>query len=626
MVGMFISLTVKNLNWKNKVRTRLYTKIILILACVLGNATAFAQTDPLTQARNYIAIKAYEKAADVYKGLYKQNPNDKSVYSEYFSVLLEIKEYKKAGSLVEEQMKNRQYDPLLIIDMGRIFMAQGKTKRADTLFAQALQYLTGDDLVTQLVANSFIAIGREDYAVKTYERMRDMLHNPSVYSGPLARLYAQTGQLDKAILALLEGNVSYNGVEEVKSNLLELLGTDGKKQIIAQRTIIKKLNEQPENPYFTDLLTWLYTQKNDWEGAMLQMEALDMRHKEQGERIIDFARYAAKEGKYPFALKAYDVVIDKGKDLPYYGIAKAEKLGVRFKLLQENPAYKKEDAIALGKEYGSFLEEYPVHYSMPTIRDYATLEAQYAGNVPHAIALLEKALAEPGIRREFKGVTKLHLGDYLLLMGKIWDASLTYSQVDKDFREDMLGEDARFRNAKLAYYRGDFAWAEGQLSVLKASTSELIANDALYLSVLITENITPDSNYVPLRRFAYADLLMFQNKDTDAEVLYDSVSKAFPEHPLKDDIFMQRAKLSIKHRDYNKALDYLKEIYINHGKDVLGDDAVFKTADIYEKHLKQPDKAKHFYEQLITDYPGSTYIQTARTHIANMQAVPASFP
>src|SRR5690606_21283346 len=177
-------------------------------------------------------------------------------------------------------------------------------------------------------------------------------------------------------------------------------------------------------------------------------------------------------------------------------------------------------------------------------------------------------------RKDFVGEAKLQLGDYYILDGKIWDASLIYSQVDKDFREDHLGEEARFRNAKLAYYRGDFKWAQTQLSVLKASTSELIANDALYLSVLITENIPPDSNLIPLERFAYADLLLFQNKDSEAASLLDSISRAFPEHPLKDDILMLHSQIAVKHKDYPKALNYLKEVFEKYDKDVLADDAL----------------------------------------------------
>jgi tetratricopeptide (TPR) repeat protein len=218
------------------------------------------------------------------------------------------------------------------------------------------------------------------------------------------------------------------------------------------------------------------------------------------------------------------------------------------------------------------------------------------------------------------------MGDYHILTGNYWEAALVYMQVDKDFREDMLGEEARFRNAKLSYYQGDFEWAQGQLTVLKQSTSELIANDALYLSVLMIENVAPDSNMVPIKRFAHADLLMFQNKDAQAEALLDSINKAFPEHPLKDDILLQRSRIALKHRDYIKALGYLKEIYEKHADDVLGDDAVFKTADIYENYLHQKDEATKFYEKLIINYPGSTYVQTARKQLNNLKSEGAPAP
>lgn len=190
--------------------------------------------------------------------------------------------------------------------------------------------------------------------------------------------------------------------------------------------------------------------------------------------------------------------------------------------------------------------------------------------------------------------------------------------MDKAFREDLLGEEARFRNAKLSFYTGDFEWAQGQLNVLKASTSELIANDALSLSVLITENIPPDSNLVPLRRFAYADLLVFQNKDKEAEVLLDSILTNFPKHPLEDDILLQLAKIDIKHKDFNNALARLNEIYLKHGKDVLADDALFLSAKIYEQNLKENSKAKEYYEKIVIEFPGSTFVQSSRNKLDNL--------
>jgi TolA-binding protein len=190
--------------------------------------------------------------------------------------------------------------------------------------------------------------------------------------------------------------------------------------------------------------------------------------------------------------------------------------------------------------------------------------------------------------------------------------------VDKEFKQDAMGEDARFRNAKLAYYRGDFDWAQHQLLLLKSATSELISNDAIALSVLITENVEDSFTY-PLVRFAHADLLLAQNRDDEAIALLDSIAKAFPKHPLNDDILMQRARVEEKHRHYDKAIAYLERIYNEYGTDVLADDALYGIGRIYLDELHNKDKAKEYYEKLILEYPGSTFVQSARQKLYDMK-------
>lgn len=605
----------------------------LIICCILLAVAneLWAQADPLKDARILVEQKEYDKAIDIYRKLYERAPLGQDIYDEYLAALIAGKEYKEAENTVESQMKIKPQDPMLYIDLGKAFLAAGKEKKADEPFEKAIAMMTGDDIVTTKMANTFSSLKQDKYAIKTYEHAIEILHNQFFYGIPLAKLYAKTGDIEKAVNAMLAvGPMQMPGAEDTKSTMLELLGNDPKKLQVAQKALIKRINEQPENTWFVDILTWLYTQKDDWDGALMQIQALDERNRENGERLLDFARTAKKAEQYDIAIKAIDAVTEKGKDQPMYTIAQAERLNALMQQLQNKPDYKPEDLTTLEKRYEEFFTEFPQYYNTEILRDYAMLEAQYIHNLPKAIELLETAVQKPGARREFNGWAKIQLGDYLIISGKIWDASLLYSQVDKEFREDMLGEEARFRNAKLAYYQGDFEWAQGQLSVLKASTSELIANDALYLSVLITENIPPDSNMVPLKRFAYADLLLFQNKDKEAEDLLDSISHAFPKHPLNDDILMLRSRIAVKHKDYNKALSYLKEVFDgckNCGKDdLLKDDALFKTAELYEKYLKNPAEAKNFYEQLIMEFPGSTYVQTSRVKLSELQNQPGLLP
>ena len=588
-------------------------RLRVIVFCLLVCSTAgsvWAQTTELEEAQKFAAGKDYVKALELYKKLYDKTPDD--IYNEYVNTLLVAKNYKEAEKLIQSRMSNNNQATFLDIDLGRVYKLEGKDSKAKEQFDNALKRVNGDDMLTQRLVKAFTDASQGEYAIQVYTRASQLMGNPYIYSMQMASIYAKDNQLDKAMnIILLPTPGQFYTPDNVKTLFLEWMGNDPKKLITAQKVLLKQINAQPDNNYYSDLLTWVYTQKNDWDGALLQMEAVDERNNENGKHLLDFGRTATNARQYDIAFKAYNEVIAKGAAFPLYVIARNEKLTASLKQLESTPVPTREAITGLMNQFNDMLVAFPQYYANQMAGDYAYVAAQYADSVDRAIEILQKAIKHPTTPKNLAGKFKLQMGDYYVLKGKVWDASLIYSQVDKDFKQDILGEDARFSNAKLAYYRGDFVWAQHMLTVLKASTSELISNDALYLSVLITENIE-DSNTYPLKRFAYAGLLLFQNKDAQAGALLDSIATAFPKHPLNDDILMENSKIAEKHHEYDKAISYLATIVEKYGHDVLGDDALYKMAKIYQDYLHNKDSAKKYYEQLIIDFPGSTFVQAAR--------------
>lgn len=590
--------------------------LLLIVGLLANNAMVIAQqgANEMALAKQYVQGKEYDKALPILKRLYDQAPFDKNLYDEYLSALMLSGKYTEAESLVQYMSKIRREDPVMLLDLGKVYEASGKKKKAEEQYEQALSRVSGEDFRTRQLADAFTKMDNAEYAIRVYERARTMMQNPYIYATELALLYSKGGNTEEAVKAMMDELVMQpNVLDDVKSSLLQIIDNDEKKMSIVQKQIAKRITLQPDNPYWIELLTWMYIQKGDYQGAYQQMIALDKKLKEVGERVVSFSNNAAKDGQYAIALESFNYVLAKGSASPMYEEAWEGKINV---LLKELEAKRPVDQKLLGgilKEYKAFIFEYPQYMASPLVRDYARVQARYAGNIDTAIALLDQAINAPNARKEFVGQCKLDLGDYYLLKGKVWDASLIYSQVDKAFKEDVLGEEARFRNAKLAYYKGDFKWAQEQLSVLKASTTELIANDALYLSVLITENIPADSSMTPLLRFAAADLLLFQSKTVESDKLLDSIATAFPQTALQDDIYLLRSKIAEQEGRYPDAITYLEKILKDHGQDVLGDDAAYRLAILYDEKLKDKTKALQYYETLITQYPGSTYIQAARS-------------
>jgi tetratricopeptide (TPR) repeat protein len=328
---------------------------------------------------------------------------------------------------------------------------------------------------------------------------------------------------------------------------------------------------------------------------------------------MELAKLCVSNEKYDVAEKCYQYVISKGKDNPYHDIATIEKLNANYLQLTTSVNPSIIDITALNTNIEAALNTYGISsLTLPLIKKSALLKAYYLNKPADAIQMLEDVTTKYTFDKNALAEIKLDLGDINLLVGNIWDASLLYSQVEKDFKYEPVGQDAKFRNAKLSYYASDFKWAKAQCDVLKGATSKVIANDALDLSLIITDALGVDSNEVPLSMFASAELLILQHQYDRAIARLDSINSLFSEHTLGDDIYFKKAEIYKRTNRYADAAKMYQNIVEFFPTELYGDDALFKEAELYERYLNDKEKAKLLYEELLTKYPGSIYVVEAR--------------
>jgi tetratricopeptide (TPR) repeat protein len=276
--------------------------------------------------------------------------------------------------------------------------------------------------------------------------------------------------------------------------------------------------------------------------------------------------------------------------------------------------------ILLNSEIEAVLTKYGLsNLSLPVLKKSALLKAYYLNQPNEAIELLENAITKYSFDKNAVAEIKLDLGDMHLLVGDIWDASLLYSQVEKDFKYEIVGQNAKFRNAKLSYYASDFKWAKSQCDVLKGSTSKTIANDALDLSLLITDAIGIDTNDAPLKMFAAADLLILQHQYQKSLLKLDSINNIFAEHTLGDDIYYKKADIFMLTQRYSEAVKMYENIVEYYPNELYGDDALYKQAELYDRFLLNQEKAKTLYQEFLDKYPGSIYVIEARKRFRELR-------
>lgn len=590
----------------------------LLLASLMVLLASVSRAQPGTDeqlAAQYFQQGDYARAILYYEKLYKQQPTD-YYYEQLLKSQLGIPDLEAAQKHVKERMRRNSDDPRYVIDMGHVLELSGDADKAKKEYDKAFKMMRGDQGSVRMVANAFTSYNKLDLALEAYERGQRNSGDGGDYSFEIANIHAMKGDVPRMVQAYMDlvgRNEAYvQAVQNALSRHLDFEVADSRSEIL-RTELLRRIQRDPSKTIYQELLIWMLIQQKDLNAAFLQSKALDKRLDEGGARLMELARIAEANKDYAVAFKCYDHVIGLGRNDANYFEARKGAVRTRYHQLTEQAEPAPAELAELDQRMAATITDMGMSkHTIDLLRDRAHLKAYFMEQREEAIALLEEGIALPSIDNKTKGELKLDLGDIYLLSGEIWEASLLYSQVDLDFKHDVLGHEARLRNAKVSFYAGDFNWAQAQLGVLKASTSKLIANDAMELSLRITDNLAIDSNAVPLSYFARAELLRVQHLYDRALLTLDSIDTEFPMHSLGDDVLYERYRIAMARRQYAEAATYLEKVVELYPIDILVDNALLDLGKLYEGPLRDPELAKAKYEKLLFEHTGSIFVPEAR--------------
>ena len=594
-------------------------RIVFFLILIISSLGLKAQLSfEEALAMQYFQTGEFEKAAILYEKLFNRTKNI-SFYDPYFNSLLKLKQFNEAEKLSRNLLKNNPGNFTYSVDIGRIYQEKGDQEKATEWFNSLIRAMPANEFAIKDLAITFYRAEAYDFSIRTFITGRKLLNNENAFNYDLLSLYRfrkDKPNLIQEYINLLSTNPeALPQAQSVLGNILE--GSEDFNQL--RTSILRRLQKEPQSIVMTEFLTWQYIQQKDFDMALRQIFALDRRLKEDGNRVFDLSRLLISNQAFDQAIESLNYLISKGVENNYYIPAKIELLNVKTRQLT-SIKFSKENLIHLENDFNSLLNEFGRSSgTVFAIRQLANLQAYYLGKPVAAVQQLEKLLELNGLPSQIIGQIKSDLGDIYILTGEVWEAALLYGQLEKAYPNEPLGQEARYKNARLAYYQADFIWAKAQLNVLKSSTSQLIANDALNLNLLISDNLQNETDTAALKKYANADLMIFKNQSDQALTILDSISVLFPGNTLADDIFMAKSKIFIKNNEFNQAIGQLMGIIENYPTELWGDDAVFMLADIYETQLNQPAKALELFQKIITDFPGSLYVIEARKRFRKLR-------
>lgn len=586
--------------------------LIPIIACFLVSFGVFAQTDQL--ARNYLDQGEYEKALNTYQNLVKENPGNSTYFYGMISAYQQLEDFTTAEALLLERKERSPNNPILLIELGYNASLQRQEEKAAQFYEEALAELQERPNYTYSVARSFEKYSLLDMAARAYQ-MGMELNPDSKFDLPLARIFGEQGKLEEMFTSYLdliekEPEISYNLIREFDRYILE--DPENPANVALRKLILQRLQKNPGIIY-NELLAWLFVQQKEYAKAFAQEKAIYLRNDKDLQRIIQLTVNAKSNGDLEAAKEIVSFIIEETTSpnilLQAYQLLLDMKIATSGE--KEYPGIKREYEGLLTR-FGSGPETIRIQL------DYAGFRAFKMGETEEAVKMLQE-LSTKNLSGFDLAATKMQLADILVLEEKFNQALIFYSQIQNLVKNDELSQEARFKVARTSYFKGDFEWAQNQLDVLKASSSQLIANDAMELSMLIKDNSQEDSTQSALKKYARADLLAFQNRTTEAISLLEDILLNHKGEKMEDEALLKQALLFEAEENWNKAeANYLK-ILQHFSKDILADNATFFLAELYNKKLKNLDKAREFYEQIIFNFPDSIYFVEARRNYRQLR-------
>ena len=576
---------------------------LLILLC--AHFSGFAQSEQL--ARNYFNRGEFEKAENIYEKLLDLEPQNATFFYGLIATYQQLEKYSEAERLLKGKVNNTANAPHYLVELGHNLELQGQSFQALKFYEEALRAIESRPNYAFPIARAFEKYSKLDKAVTAYELGMKM--NPDAeYNIQLARLYGEQGEIEKMFsnyIDVLGNNPDLlPGVSRIYGEFI----TDDPANvanITFRKLLLKKLQED-QNILFNNMLSWLFIQQKEYQKAFQQEKAIYRRSNEGLGPILRLTVMAREEGQLETALEVLDFIIAEAPNQDL----KLQAYQLRLNILQETLPKKKYSEI--DEAYNALFDTYGSGSAMLSLFiDYANFLAFKQGEIAKAEKVLRDFL-DSDLKKFEEAALKMALADILVLDEKFNQALIYYSQVQNLVENDVIAQMARFKVAKTSYYKGDFEWASIQLDVLKSATSQLIANDAMELSLLISENSLEDSTQAALKKYARADLLAFQEREEKAIQLLDTVLTGHKGEDIEDDALLKQAKLYEKMAQYQKAEENYLSLIAHYQNGVLGDNAHYYLAELYAQKLDQPEKAQEFYEKIIFNYADSIYFVDAR--------------
>ena len=579
-------------------------KKLLLHISLFFSLVCFSQNEQLAQF--YYDKGDFEKAKISYEELLKSIPQNSQYFLRTIDCYQQLQQFDTAEKAIFERF-NTYKQGTLLVELGYNFQLQKNDVKAQNYYEQALDRIKKNPNEVYGISNSFEKKVLLEYALKSYQTAATLEPNFN-FNYQVGLLYGQLGNQEMMISTFLdEAFTNPQNSILIQNQLARFMTDEGDsvfKEMLRKSLILR--TQKNQDIFWNRYLSWFYVQQKEFEKAFIQEKAIYRRDPESLANIVNLGQLAIEENNPEAAKEILGFVLENTKDLELLIQANSYLITMKIETATEK------DFETINAELAGLLKQFeisPFTVSLQLIQ--AHFVAFNMKNPEEGKTIVKRALELP-LNEYEKAQAKMELADILLYEEKFNQALLYYSQIELDLKNDIVAHEASLKAAKTSYFKTDFVWALKQFKELKSANTQLIANDALEYFLLINDNTVADSTQTALAAFAKGDFLLYQNRIQEAIIQFQTILQKHKGEEIEAVTLLRLGKIFEKRGDFTLALSQYQAIIDQHSDGIYIDEALYFSAEIYNRQLQLPEKAKPLYEKIIFAHEDSIYFVEAR--------------
>lgn len=499
------------------------------------------------EANQLLRQQNFEEAYHLFEQLHHDNPDNFRYLDKASECLVNLKEYDKATSLIEQGIKEQNMGPQALIRLGEIHHINGDTTKAFSVWNNALEKYEGNQQVYLDIAGAMKERRAYKRAIELYTTIRNEFPRSRLIATELAETYLQAGLYEKAIQQFLQiVQKRPNQIGYVQNRLMRFQDKHMYDIAIQELSVFLDSLGTDHQSFHTlkQLEVWLLMERNHSQQALATARDFEERTQSTTYLLYSLGSKLLADRRFDLAEQAYSYYIEK------------DISDAKFRSMEE--------LAKVYRQWARYLENYNLG-----------LSSQHNGLYKKAFSTLEKLHSEASHYRQMDKVlitlSELSLDvlhqpeqvrQYLDKLRSLSDSSLmaqelyiegrlhlydeeynrariAFSESNRQNDRSSLAQKTRFYLALTDFYTEDYEFSKIQLNALERQNTSHYANDAIKLRMWIQEGLQSDSTGSKLQPLASSKEYFAQGKYRHGINELKSLFQKNFNHPLADEALLE---------------------------------------------------------------------------------------